>query len=154
GPEHVFRRTRTLDHDHLGADLDLAVQVDDVLIAHADTAGRHRLPDGPGLVRAVNAIEARAEIHSARAERVFRPAFHVARQVGTALEHLRRRRPIRPLAHAAHVVDAGPGEARPADANAVTDRPAVLLHQIEQPLVRVDHDGARLFSAIVVDDLL
>ena len=32
------------DHDDLGADLDAAVEVDDVLVAHADAAGRHRVP--------------------------------------------------------------------------------------------------------------
>src|ERR1051326_3765488 len=42
-----------LDHHHLGADLDFVVEVDDVLVAHADAAGRHRLSDRPRFVRSM-----------------------------------------------------------------------------------------------------
>src|SRR5262249_22082756 len=141
------------DHHHPGADLDPLIEIDHVLVAHADAAGRHRRSDRPGLVRAVDAIERRAEIHGAGAERVLRPAFHVARQIGTALEHFGRRRPIRPFTLAGDVVNARPGEAGPADADAVTDRGAVILDQIKKTLVGIDDDGAGTFPAVVVDDL-
>src|SRR5437879_2456000 len=44
-------------HDDLGPDLRALVEVNDVLVDHADAAGRNALPDGPGLDRAVDAVE-------------------------------------------------------------------------------------------------
>src|SRR5881394_1306140 len=70
-----------LDHHHLGADLDLFVEVDDVLVAHADAAGRHRMSDRPRLVGAVDAVERGAKVHRARTQRVLRAAGHEVRQV-------------------------------------------------------------------------
>ncbi|MEA2818447.1 MAG: hypothetical protein QOJ86_451, partial [Bradyrhizobium sp.] len=96
------------EHDDLGADIDAAVQVDHVLIAHPDTARRDVGADGPWLVGAVDAIERGAEIHGASAERVLRAAFHVPRQVGTARQHFRRRRPGRPLLLGGNRLDARP----------------------------------------------
>src|SRR5262245_37718625 len=142
------------DHHHLGADLDPFIEIDHVLVAHADAAGRDRRSDRPGLVRAVDTIERRAEIHRAGAERILRPAFHVARQIGAALEHFGRRRPIRPFTLARNLADARPGEAGPADADAVADRGAVALDEIQEALVGIDDDGAAALVAIVVDDLL
>jgi hypothetical protein len=51
-------------YDHGRADANPAVEIDHVLIGQADAARRDRLSDRVRLVRAVNAIEARAEIHS------------------------------------------------------------------------------------------
>src|SRR6201988_5279375 len=85
------------DHDDLGADIDPTVEVDHVFVAHPDATGRDRGADGPWLVGAVNAIERRAEIHRARAEWIFRPAFHVTRQIRPSLEHFRWRCPGRPF---------------------------------------------------------
>src|SRR5215470_5327767 len=99
------------DNDHLGADLDATVKVDHVLVAHPDAAGRDLGADGPGLVRAVDAVERRTEIHRARAERIVGTAGHVARQIGSAPEHLVGRRPIRPFTLHGDVVHARPGEA-------------------------------------------
>src|SRR3954452_20759510 len=65
-----------LDHHHLGADLDLFVEVDDVLVAHADAAGRHRLSYRPRLVRTVDAIERGTKVHRARTQRILRAAGH------------------------------------------------------------------------------
>src|SRR5436309_13034503 len=76
------------DHHDLGADLDPLIEVDHVLVSHADAAGRDLGADGPGLVRAVDAIERRAEIHRTRPERIVGTAGHVTREVGAALEHL------------------------------------------------------------------
>ncbi|GCC47894.1 hypothetical protein chiPu_0031847, partial [Chiloscyllium punctatum] len=55
-----------LHHDDLGADIDATVEIDHVLVAHPDAAGRDVGADRPGLVGAVDAIERRAEIHRAR----------------------------------------------------------------------------------------
>src|ERR1700744_3944099 len=51
------------DHDHARTDLDATVQVDHVLVAHADAAGRDRAADRPGLVGAVDAVDRGAKIH-------------------------------------------------------------------------------------------
>src|SRR5262249_4114304 len=69
-------------HDHLGADADPTVEVDDVLVGHAEAARRHRLADGFRLVRSMDAIERGAEIHRARTERIGAAALHVARPGG------------------------------------------------------------------------
>src|SRR5882672_6036008 len=84
----VTRQKTASDHNHLGPDLNAAVKVDDVVVAHADTARGHLRADGPGLVRAVDTVERRAEIHRARAKRIVGAADHVARQIGAAPQHL------------------------------------------------------------------
>src|SRR5262249_6554766 len=75
-------------------------------------------------------------------------------QIRPALEHLRRRRPIRPFTLARDLTDAGPGEAGPANPDAIADRSSVVLDQIEQALIGVDDDGATAFPTVIVDDLL
>ena len=149
GPQAITQITTTL-----AADLDPAVEVDDVFVAHADAAGRHLRADGPGLVRAVDAVERRAEIHGARAERIFGPADHVARQVRPASQHLAGRGPIRPFAFVADVVHPRPGEAGPTHADAIAQGAAAGLHQVEQPLASIDDDRSRCFPAVVADLLL
>src|SRR5205085_6977573 len=94
-----------------------------------------------------------AEIHGARAERVGRATGHEARQVGLARDHLGRRRPIRPLGLLGDVLHAGPAEAVAADADAVADRAAAGLYEIEKGVRRIDDDRAGRFAAIVGDDL-
>src|SRR4051812_4067189 len=142
-----------LHHHDLGAEVDAAVQVDDVLVAHADAARGDVGADGPGLVGAVNTVERRAEIHRARAERIFRAAFHVPRQVRTARDHFRRRRPVRPFTLGRDRLHAGPGEAGTADADAVAHRTAVALDEIEEFVRRIDHDRAGTFIAAIVNEL-
>src|SRR6266851_7958396 len=53
----------TLDgqHDHLGADIDAAVEIDDVLVDHADAARGDPAPDGRGSIGAVDAIDGAAQ---------------------------------------------------------------------------------------------
>src|SRR5262249_15143378 len=89
----------------------------------------------------------------AGAERILDAAAHVARQVGAARQHFRRRRPVRPFALRRNLLDAGPGEARAADADAVAYRTTVLLHQIKVAVRRIDDDRARLFAAGVIAEL-
>src|SRR6195952_757783 len=145
---------RLLDHDDLGADADAAVEIDDVLVAHPDAARGDVGADGPGLVGAVDAIERRSQIHRARAERILRTAFHVPRQIRTARQHFRRRRPGRPFLFRRDGLDARPGEAGTADADAVTHRLAVALHQEQELVRRIDDDGAGAFLAVILDHLL
>src|SRR4029077_10394318 len=86
-----------LQHHDLRADLHTIVKVDDICIAHADAAGRHVLTDGPGLVRAVDAEQRRAEIHRARAQGNVRTARHEMRQIWLPPDHLIGRSPVRPF---------------------------------------------------------
>src|SRR5947209_7001116 len=141
------------DHDHLRAHLHAAVEIGDVLVAHADAARGHLGADGPWLVRAVDAIERGAEIHRARAGWVLRAADHAARQVGAALEHFGRRRPVRPLGLARDALPARPGKARPPDADAVAARLAAVLDQIEKLVRRIDHDCSGRMAAVIGDRL-
>src|SRR4051812_30786784 len=142
------------DHDDLGANPHALVEIGHVLVAHADAAGGNRSADRPGLVRAVDAVERGAKIHRARAKRIVRTARHMARQVGAALEHFGRRHPVRPLRLPRDALDARPGEPGTADADAIADRLAVLLHQIEKAVWRIDDDRAGGMRALVRDDLL
>src|SRR6186713_508602 len=100
-----------VQHDHGGADPDTTVEVGDVVVGHAEAARGDRLADRLRLVGAVDTVERRAEIHRARAERVLDAALHVARQVGPAGQHLRRRRPVRPFLLGGDPVHAAPAEA-------------------------------------------
>ena len=104
------------DHDDLGADLHPLVKIDDVLVAHTDAARGYICADGPWLVRAVNAIKARAKIKGARAERIVDAAGHETRQIGLARDHFDRRPPIRPFALGGYVFTAAqrkPGRPTP-----------------------------------------
>ena len=101
----------------------------------------------------MNAIEAGAKINRARAERIVHSAGHMAWQVGPALEHLRRRGPIRPLAFHRDRLRARPGEAFPANADAIPDCLATFEDIIEAALASRDDDRARLIAAVPSDDL-
>ena len=101
----------------------------------------------------MNAIEAGAEINRARAERIVHSASHMAWQVGPALEHLRRRRPIRPLAFHGYCLRPGPGKTLPANADAIPDRFARPEDIIEAALTCRDDDRAPRIAAVPSDDL-
>src|SRR5260221_11917862 len=98
-------------HDHGGANGDAVVEIGDVFVGHAEAAGRYRLADRLRLVRAVNAIKRRAQIHGAGAERVGEAACHMARQIGPPRQHLRGWGPARPFLFRGDAVDAGPAKA-------------------------------------------
>src|SRR5687767_202924 len=83
------RKSPSVLHHDPGAHLHAFVEVDHVLVHHANAPGGDCLTDGPGLVRAVDAVVARTEIHGARAERIVRAARHVGREVRAALAHRR-----------------------------------------------------------------
>jgi hypothetical protein len=57
GGRFDFQATTELNDDHPGTDIDAAIEVDHILVAHPDAAGRYVGADGPGLVGAVDAIE-------------------------------------------------------------------------------------------------
>src|SRR5207237_4646875 len=112
--------------------IDSAEEIADVLIGQADAARRHELADRRGIIGAVDAILAGAEIHGARAERVAGTAGHEARQIRLARDHFGRRMPVRPFRLAADGLHAGPGKTVAADADAIPNRTALAEHVIER----------------------
>src|SRR5262249_48021100 len=109
--------------------------------------------DGLWRVRAVDAIDSRADIQGSRAERIARTAGHPARQIGLARDHFRRRRPVRPLCLLADVVNATPLKAVTPHADAIPPGDAVTHDEIEETVVRVDDDRARRLFSPVIDRL-
>src|SRR5215470_178865 len=89
-------RSHRQDH-HFGADVYAPIEVGHVLVEHADAAARHLMADGGRRVGAVDAVNGIAEVHGAGPQRVTRAAGHKARQVRLALQHFRRRDPVRPF---------------------------------------------------------
>src|SRR6185312_3670423 len=142
---------RLVLHNDRGSDAHAAIEIDHVLIRHAEAAGRYCLSDRLRLVGAVNAVEGRTEIERTRPERVLDTAGHVAGQVGPASAHLRGRRPARPFALGADAVHAAPAEAVAPDADAVAQGRAARLHEVEPPLGGVDDNRARRVIAGIVD---
>src|SRR6266446_6798605 len=154
GRPFLFQIIKNSDHDDLCADIDAAVQIDHVLIAHPDAAGRDVGADCPRFVGAVNAIERRSQIHRACAERVLRAAFHVPRQIGAPRQHFRWRRPCRPFLLRGNLLDARPGESGTTDPDAVAHGLAVALYQEQKFVRRIDDNRAGSFAAVIVDELL
>src|SRR3954471_23749007 len=122
---------RLLPHDHLGADGNAIIEIADVGVDQPETSRRHRGADRVGTVGAMDAIYRGAEVERAGAERVAGTAGHEARQIGLARDHFRRRRPVRPFRLARDVQQALPLKTIAADPDAVADRAAVALHEIE-----------------------
>src|SRR5262245_9948420 len=87
GNEPLARRdpssgVRLLRQDNdLGADPDTAVEVDHVLVEHADASARDLGTDRFRCIGPVNAIDGIAEIHGTGAKRIARPAGHKAWQI-------------------------------------------------------------------------
>ena len=61
-------------------------------------------------------------------------------------------RPFRPFGHVADLGNAGEREGFLADGDAVADRLAAVLDQIEVVIVGIDDDGAGQFLAVIVDN--
>src|SRR4051812_16932919 len=66
----------------------------------------------------------------------------MARQIGTAREHVRGRRPAWPLLFCTDTVDAAPAEPVAPDANAVAQRQPISQNEVKSPLGGIHHDGA------------
>jgi hypothetical protein len=81
-----FRRlgTNLTQNDHASAHLDAVVEVHDVLVGHANAAGRDRLADRLRFIRAVDAKKRTAKIYCPRTERIVRSAWQETRQIRTA----------------------------------------------------------------------
>src|SRR5271167_2752717 len=78
-PRHTQCNASAQDDDG-GANAGSRIEIDDVVVGHADATGGDGLADRIGLVGAVNAIERAGKIHRAGAERIVDAAFHVARE--------------------------------------------------------------------------
>jgi hypothetical protein len=63
----LFEACDASNHDDRRADTYAGVEIDDILIHHADAAGRNGLADGMRLVGAVDAVKRGAEIEGAGA---------------------------------------------------------------------------------------
>src|SRR5690606_29693062 len=85
------------------------------------------------------------EIHRAGAERIAGAAGHEARQIGLALDHLRRRPPVRPFRLAHDELRSAPLEPVTADADTVAQGAVATLNEIKEAVGGVDDDGAGLF---------
>src|SRR5262249_41927200 len=109
---------------------------------HPKAAGGDRLTNGFRLVRAVDAIERRAQIQGPRAQRILDAAGHMTRQIGPPCQHLRGWRPAWPDLFRGNSVRAGPTKSVTTDAEAVPKRQPIGKNKIEPPFGRVDQDGA------------
>ena len=113
-------------------------------------------PFGRAMDAVAGVLAVLVDVERARAERIGEAAglavlpFH---QFRLALDHFRRRRPDRPFLAVLDVGAAGPAEAVLADADAVADGVAALLHEIELSLLQMDDDGAGRLAGLVDDDL-
>ncbi|OJY34734.1 MAG: hypothetical protein BGP06_17995 [Rhizobiales bacterium 65-9] len=96
------------------------------------------------------------EIERPRAERIVEAAGHPAAiffKLRLPRDHLRRRRPCRPLRLAPDGRDAVPAETLAADADAVTDRLPVADDERQEIVRGIDDDRARLLVAVIGDRL-
>src|SRR5437879_13729792 len=113
---YLAERTVTLfrgQYDHDSADLHVIVEIDRVLIGHADTPGRDSLSDIFGLIGAVDAIErvfvAGIKINAARAHRIVRAAGDISWQRAKPSLLAGRRHPSGPFLEPADLGDPAPG---------------------------------------------
>src|ERR1700687_1107161 len=83
-----------------------AVKVFDVLVGQTNAARGYEGANRRWLIGAMDPILRVAEIHRACAERIGFTTGHEARQIRLALNHLLRRKPIRPFFHAADALGA------------------------------------------------
>ena len=108
------------------------------------------------LIGAVDAVQRvvspRIKINAASPHRIGRTAFDIIRKRAEAPLLALGRRPARPFLFAADLGDAGPRLRLFADDHAVADRLVVRQHVVEVARVAIDHDGARGFLAVILDD--
>ena len=96
----------------------------------------------------MNAIDAGAEIHRARTERIAGATRHETRQIGLARDHFRRRMPVRPFRLAADGQHAGPRKTLAADADAVANGAALTEHIIKRGVAGIDDDRTGRFACV------
>src|SRR5262245_15527415 len=141
------------ENDNPGTHVRPRIEIDNVLVQHADASARNLLADRGWSVRSMNAVDRAADVHRARAQRISRTARHETRQIWLALKHLRRRDPVWPLGLALNGFHARPGKTLAADTDPVTDGLASSEHEIEIRIRRIDNDGAGGFTRRIADDL-
>ncbi len=90
------------------------------------------MPDRIGLIGAMNSIKRARKIHGARAKRIVRSALHMTRKVGPTPQHLRWRRPVRPLSLVADMGGAGPGKSWPSDPDPIPERLVIRQNQVSR----------------------
>src|SRR3569833_3014110 len=135
-------------HDDAGADGDAAEQVADVFIGQPDASRRNELADRAGIIGAVNAILAGAQVHRARSKGITGPTGHEAWQIGLACNHLSRRMPVWPLRLARHGLHPRPSEALAADTDAVAKRTAIAEDVVKVGMAGIDDDRASRLAGI------
>src|SRR5271168_2880817 len=140
-------------HNDDGADVRATIEVDHVVVHHADASARHLLADRLRHVCAVNAVHRAAEIHGARAERITRAAGYEARQIGLSPQHVRGRKPVWPLGLTLDCLHTRPGEALTTDTDAIADRLAAAEHEVKVSVWGIDDYGAGPFCGRIVNDL-
>src|SRR5262249_43584394 len=139
-----------LEDDYLRSKLHPGIKIDDILIDHADTPGRDGLADTIWLRGSVNAVSCVfpvfEQIERTRAKRIADAAFHAFGPFRVACwlsgNHGAGRRPMRPFLLLLHCAGARKGKPFASDANAVSDRPTVLLNEVEEAVMRINDDGA------------
>jgi hypothetical protein len=157
--------TRRKHHD-LSAEGRALVEVDDVLVDHANATGRDASADGPGLVRAMDSVKgifvALPEIHGSGAQWIARTArhansapqyAHLFHEVGLTLDHFLGRIPVRPFLLVTDGRHAGPTEALPPHADPLTERPSAPQYKVKEAILRVDDDCAGRFIGGVINGL-
>src|SRR5262245_22848697 len=97
----------------------------------------------------MDAIHGTADIERAGAHRVARAASHEAWQVGLALNHFGRRRPVRPLCLADDLFQPGPLETFASDPDTIANRATVGLNEIKKSFGGVNDDGAGRFGCAI-----
>src|SRR5579883_52633 len=154
GPMAISLKARRLLDDDAGSDRHAVVKIDDVVVDQAEAARRDGVADRLRLIGAVDAIDGLAKVERPRAERIAWPAGHEARQVRLALDHFRRRAPVRPFLLAADLLQSRPLESVAADADPVADRAVFPLDEIKETLGGDDDDRARRLVGPIENDLL
>src|SRR6266436_300026 len=137
---------------HYRAHRNPIVKIDNVVVGHAETARRNRLPDGFWLIRAVNAIKCRSKIQRSRAQGIFEAAWHETRQVRAPGEHFGWRKPVGPFPFRADAESACPTVPIATHPDSVTNSLASASHEVEPPFCGVDVDGSWRVAALKINN--
>src|SRR5580704_11313938 len=117
-------------------------EIDDILVGHADAAGRYGLADIFRLVGAVDPIQgvlvALVEVERPRAQRIGRPSWNAWRIRAETRLNVWRRNPVRPFGHPANLGDAGEGQRFLPHRHAVADRLAVRQDVVQITRIGID----------------
>src|SRR5665811_2260581 len=151
-------------HHDLGADRRAVVEVNHVVVDHANAPGGNVLADGPWLVRTVDPVEgvfvSLPQVQGAGTEWIVSAAgqshtalqfFHSWSELGPALEDILGRIPVRPFLLVVDLRHAGPAKPFAADAHSVAQGSTARLHEVKEVLRRIDNDSTPRLSCGVLD---